>query len=82
MDSLQDRPANYFISSYLIHVLHLCILIRLRGLAFIPVLPPIILILTLNLHLHLLTLAILLIALLDQDASTKLLGCGRWGEVA
>lgn len=73
---------NYVISSYLIHVLHLCILIWLRGLAFIPIHPFIILILTLNLHLHILTLAILLVALLDQDTSTKLLWCGRWGEVA
>lgn len=42
----------------------------------------IIFVLTLNFHLHLLALAILLVALLDQDASAKLLRCGRWWEVA
>lgn len=71
-----------FSSSHLIHVLDLCILIRLRGMAFLTVLPLIVLILTLNLHLHLLALAIFFVTLLDQDASAKLLRCGRRGEVA
>lgn len=77
VDSFKD-----VFSSHLIHVLYLCVLIRLRGMAFVTVLPFIILILTLNLHLHLLTLAIFFVTLLDQDASTKLFWCGRWGEVA
>lgn len=77
VDSFKD-----FISSHLIHVLYLCILIRLRGMAFVTVRPFIVLILTLNLHLHLFTLAIFFVTLLDQDASTKLLWCGRRGEVA
>lgn len=71
-----------FLGSYLVHILHLCVLIRLWGLPLVSFLPFVIFILTFNLHLNLLALAKLLVALLDQDTSTKLLWCGWWGEVA
>lgn len=74
---------NFFTkSSYLIHVLDLCVLIRLHSMASIPHLPLIILIIAFDIHFYFLTLAILLITLLDEDAGTKLLRGGGWGEVA
>lgn len=81
-DSLPHTPQSHFSGSHLIHILHLSVLIRLRGLTEGPVVPFVVLIFAFDLHLDLLALTKLLVALLDQDASAKLLWCGWWREVA
>lgn len=79
---MRDASSRNFFGSHLIHILHLSVLIRLRVLPMVSFLPLVVLVLTFNLHLDLLALTKLLVALLDQDASAKLLWCGWWREVA
>jgi hypothetical protein len=64
--------------AYLIHVLHLGVLVQL-GRSLLSLVLFLLLLIRLHLHLHLLTLPELLIALLNEDAGPQLLRRGwRW----
>lgn len=68
------------LASYLIHILHLCVLIQL-GWGLICFLLLFILLIRLHLHLDLLTFPKLLITLLDQDSSSQLFWSGGRREI-